>query len=58
MTEPRKIAHYGWIPDLPDERDHIYAAPPRFLSALPPSKTTPPKPAQNMFVVDIVTVAN
>jgi C1A family cysteine protease len=37
MTEPRKIAHYGWIPDLPDERDHIYAAPPRFLSALPPS---------------------
>src|SRR3977135_3863740 len=37
MTEPRKIAHYGWIPDLPDERDHIYAAPPQFLSALPPS---------------------
>src|SRR4030088_675165 len=37
MTEPRKIAHYGWIPDLPDERDHIYASPPRFLSALPPS---------------------
>src|SRR5712691_4860862 len=37
MTEPRKIARYGWIPDLPDERDHIYAAPPQFLSALPPS---------------------
>ena len=37
MTEPRKIARYGWIPDLPDERDHMYAAPPRFLSALPPS---------------------
>ena len=37
MTEPRKIAHYGWIPDLPDERDHIYAAPPRFLSDLPPA---------------------
>jgi C1A family cysteine protease len=36
MTEPRKIARYGWIPDLPDERDHIYAAPPRFLSDLPP----------------------
>src|SRR5260370_33924088 len=30
MTEPRKIARYGWIPDLPDERDHIYAAPPQF----------------------------
>src|SRR4030088_1562107 len=37
MTEPRKIAHYGWIPDLPDERDHIYASPPRFLAALPAS---------------------
>src|SRR6202795_1703015 len=36
MTEPRKIARYGWIPDLPDERDHLYAAPPAFLSALPP----------------------
>ena len=36
MTEPRKIARYGWIPDLPDERDHLCAAPPAFLSALPP----------------------
>ncbi len=37
MTEPRKIARYGWIPDLPDQRDHLYAAPPAFLAALPPS---------------------
>jgi C1A family cysteine protease len=36
MTEPRKIARYGWIPDLPDDRDHLYAAPPAILSALPP----------------------
>src|SRR2546427_5103422 len=36
MPEPRKIARYGWIPDLPDERDHIYAAPPQYLVALPP----------------------
>jgi C1A family cysteine protease len=21
------IAHYGWIPDIPDQRDHLYAAP-------------------------------
>ena len=34
---PRKIAHYGWIPDLPDHRDHLYAAPPPRLAALPPS---------------------
>ena len=37
MTEPRKIARYGWIPDQPDQRDHIYAAPPQYLAALPPS---------------------
>jgi C1A family cysteine protease len=35
MTEPRKIAHYGWIPDQPDQRDHLYAAPAQFLTALP-----------------------
>jgi hypothetical protein len=22
-----KIQHYGWVPDLPDARDHLYAAP-------------------------------
>ena len=43
MTEPRKIAHYGWIPDLPDERDHIYAAPPPILSALPASMDLRPQ---------------
>ena len=37
MTEPRKIARYGWIPDQPDQRDHVYAAPSQFLTALPPS---------------------
>jgi C1A family cysteine protease len=37
MTEPRQIAHFGWIPDQPDQRDHLYAAPPHFLAALPAS---------------------
>jgi C1A family cysteine protease len=37
VTEPRKIAGYGWIPDGPDQRDHLYAAPPQFLTDLPPS---------------------
>ncbi len=32
----RPIAGYGWIPDLPDHRDHIYATPPQVLGALPP----------------------
>ncbi len=35
MTEPRQIRRFGWIPDQPDQRDHLYAVPPRFLTALP-----------------------
>jgi len=35
MTQPREIRHYGWIPDVPDQRDHLYAAPSRYLAALP-----------------------
>lgn len=31
----RKIKKYGWIPDLPDARDHMYAAPATVLAALP-----------------------
>ncbi|HSS60456.1 MAG TPA: C1 family peptidase [Candidatus Limnocylindrales bacterium] len=36
MTKPRKIRRYGWIPDQPDQRDHLYSAPQQFLTALPP----------------------
>ncbi|MGH7765455.1 MAG: C1 family peptidase [Candidatus Dormibacteraceae bacterium] len=35
MTRPRKIARYGWLPDQPDQRDHLYSAPSQFLTALP-----------------------
>lgn len=37
MPQARKhrIKRYGWIPDLPDARDHLYAAPPGVLTALP-----------------------
>lgn len=31
----QKIRRYGWIPDLPDQRDHLYAAPLHMLGALP-----------------------
>jgi C1A family cysteine protease len=31
----RKVAGYGWIPDLPDQRDHLYAAPVEWLGKLP-----------------------
>jgi C1A family cysteine protease len=30
-----KISHYGWLPDLPDHRDHLYAAPVEMLAMLP-----------------------
>ncbi len=33
---PYKIQRYGWIPDLPDARDHLYAAPMAVTAALPP----------------------
>jgi C1A family cysteine protease len=31
-----RTKRYGWIPDLPDRRDRLYAAPPEALAALPP----------------------
>jgi C1A family cysteine protease len=34
---PYKIQRYGWIPDLPDQRDHIYAAAITAPQQLPPS---------------------
>jgi C1A family cysteine protease len=34
---PRKVSRYGWVPDLPDARDHIYAAP-RLALVNPPPK--------------------
>src|SRR6266446_9450190 len=32
----RKVKQYGWVPDLPDARDHMYAAPQPVLTKLPP----------------------
>jgi C1A family cysteine protease len=32
----RKIKRYGWIPDLPDQRDRMFSAPAATLGALPP----------------------
>jgi len=33
----RKVKRYGWIRDLPDQRDHLYAAEPGILLKLPAS---------------------
>src|SRR5690242_13868381 len=34
---PRTNQRYGWVPDLPDHRDHLYAAPIVHLQSLPRS---------------------
>lgn len=39
----RKIKRYGWIPDLPDHRDHLYAAPQPVLAKLPKKVDLRPK---------------
>jgi C1A family cysteine protease len=33
----RSVRRYGWLPDLPDQRDFIYAAPAPVLASLPSS---------------------
>jgi C1A family cysteine protease len=45
MSKPkrRKIKRYGWIPDLPDRRDRVYAAPAEQLRALPPRVDLTPR---------------
>lgn len=40
---PYTIQKYGWLPDLPDARDHRYAAPMAVLSKLPASVDLRPK---------------
>jgi len=39
----RKIARYGWVRDLPDQRDHLYATPSEFLLKLPSSADLRPQ---------------
>ena len=34
MTHP--VRKFGWLPDLPDQRDFIYSVPGEYLQALPP----------------------
>ena len=33
---PHEVTHYGWVPDLPDQRDHMFAAPHATIGTLPP----------------------
>jgi C1A family cysteine protease len=36
-TAQRKTGRFGWLPDLPDVRDHLFAAPMATIGALPTS---------------------
>jgi C1A family cysteine protease len=36
-SSARKTSRYGWLPDLPDVRDHLFAAPMATIGALPSS---------------------
>jgi len=38
-----KTARYGWLPDLPDHRDHVYAAPVELAAAPPPKMDLRPE---------------
>src|SRR5437867_4852094 len=33
---PHLIQWYGWVPDIPDQRDQMYSAPAHVLAAMPP----------------------
>ena len=37
-----KISRYGWLPDLPDHRDHLYAAPVEMLARMPAKSNLSP----------------
>ena len=39
----RRNARYGWIPDLPDQRDQLYSAPAPLVAKLPPLVDLRPK---------------
>ena len=45
----RKMAGYGWTPDLPDHRDHLFGAKRPRVAALPPSVDLRPQcpPVEN-----------
>ena len=40
---PRTNVHYGWVPDLPDQRDHMFAGPSAVMATLPTQIDLRPK---------------
>src|SRR5256714_7965110 len=46
---PRQASRYGWIPDLPDHRDHLFSAPQPVLGELPPSVDLRPESPKTLY---------
>jgi C1A family cysteine protease len=46
---PRRASRYGWIPDLPDHRDHLFSAPAQVLQKLPPSVDLQPNCPKTVY---------
>ena len=40
---------YGWVPDLPDQRDFMYSAPVENIAALPPSEDLRPECPKEVY---------
>ena len=47
--KPRNVQRYGWMPDLPDHRDYLYAAPAPCLARLPPQVDLRPQCPQTIY---------
>jgi len=43
MASKSASNYYGWVADLPDHRDHVYAAPQKVVSQLPPTADLRPQ---------------
>ena len=43
------MPHYGWVPDLPDQRDFLYAAPVENMAALPSSVDLRPECPKTVY---------
>jgi C1A family cysteine protease len=46
---PRQTARFGWIPDLPDHRDFLFAAPTRVLKNIPASANLEPQCPKGIY---------
>ena len=49
-----KVSRYGWLPDLPDHRDQLYAAPVEMVGALPYAYVTDASLAGDFWTIRIV----